>query len=330
MKKLALLLLVSCALFGQPTSTARRIVHGTTVPSTCSAGDVFFSTTDSSAYVCATANTWVVGASSTGSAPSSATYITKQVESGLSAEQSLGALTTGLVKNMVSAGVGTLSTAVAGTDFVGGQASLTTQYAVPYVSSSGVLANGPLLFQCPSGVVGIGGCTSSYPGYIRSSTAVSFALADNSAYASINALGAYFSGSGRVAGRWYTGLSTVTYSATPTFDASAYNNFKLTLTDNVTSSTLSGASAGQLLVKEICQDATGSRTYVHPANVVNGMTIGSGTSSCSMQLFFFDGTYAQALTPGMVSGKPPVTVSGTSCTITEITNGLITAATCTP
>lgn len=278
MRKLVLLFCLALPLFAQPTSTARRIVHGASLPSTCSVGDIFFSTASSSAYVCTAANTWIVGTSSTGS--------------------------------------------------VTGASSLTTQYAVPYVSAaSGVLAQGTL-FQCANGVMGIGGCTSSYPGIRRESGSLYVVLADNSAYAPINAIGGYFSGNLRIGGRIYSDLSTVTYSATPTFAAVSYNNFKLTLTGNVTSSTLSGAANGQLMVKEICQDSTGAHTYVHPASVVNGMMVGSGASSCSLQLYFWDGTYAQALTPGMVSGKPPVTVSGASCTITEITNGLITGATC--
>jgi hypothetical protein len=49
------------------------------------------------------------GSVCTGYAPTNATYITKTAESGLSAEQSIGALSTGLLLNTVSAGTGTLS-----------------------------------------------------------------------------------------------------------------------------------------------------------------------------------------------------------------------------
>ena len=57
-------------------------------------------------------------------------------------------------------------------------------------------------------------------------------------------------------------LTTVTFSATPTFDASTTSTFKLTLTGNVTSSTLSNAVAGEPINIEICQHGVGSRTFV--------------------------------------------------------------------
>lgn len=52
---------------------------------------------------------------STGGAPASAPYITQTPHSGLSSEQALSALTTGLVKN--TTGTGILSIGVAGTDY---------------------------------------------------------------------------------------------------------------------------------------------------------------------------------------------------------------------
>lgn len=50
-------------------------------------------------------------------APTNAHYVTTQAESGLSNEANLGALTTGLLKHSVSAGVSTPATATAGTDY---------------------------------------------------------------------------------------------------------------------------------------------------------------------------------------------------------------------
>jgi hypothetical protein len=94
-------------------------------------------------------------------------------------------------------------------------------------------------------------------------------------------------------------LNTVAFSATPTFDASLGNTQKITLTGNVTSSTLSNASAGQWLYFLICQDSTGARTFAWPANVKGGMTIGSAASTCSAQSFVFDGTNAYAVSPGV-------------------------------
>jgi hypothetical protein len=98
-----------------------------------------------------------------------------------------------------------------------------------------------------------------------------------------------------------SGLNTVSFSATPTFNASLGNTQKITLTANVTSSTLSNASTGQTINFIICQDATGSRTFVWPTNVLGGMTIGATASKCSAQNFIFDGTNAYALSPGVTN-----------------------------
>jgi len=92
------------------------------------------------------------------------------------------------------------------------------------------------------------------------------------------------------------GLNVVTFSATPTFDASLGNTQKITLTDNVTSSTLSNATAGETINFIICQDATGSRTFVWPTNVLfpagASTAIGATASKCSTLLTVFDGTNA--------------------------------------
>jgi hypothetical protein len=53
-----------------------------------------------------------------GGAPADAKYIVQELNAGLDAEQSLGELATGIVKNTTTAGVGVLSIAVAGTDYL--------------------------------------------------------------------------------------------------------------------------------------------------------------------------------------------------------------------
>ena len=72
----------------------------------------------------------IVGAG--GGAPATATYITQIAESGLSAEQALAALATGILKNTTTTGV--LSIAAAGTDYVAPGGALGTP-------SSGTLTN---------------------------------------------------------------------------------------------------------------------------------------------------------------------------------------------
>ena len=90
-------------------------------------------------------------------------------------------------------------------------------------------------------------------------------------------------------------VNTVTFSATPTFDASLGNTQKLTLTANVTSSTLSNANAGEHLDFIICQDSGGSHSFAWPANVNGATTVDATASTCSAQSFIFDGSTAYAL-----------------------------------
>jgi hypothetical protein len=114
-----------------------------------------------------------------------------------------------------------------------------------------------------------------------------------------SAHGARFS-NGVLFGRAYSGsVNTVTFSTKPTFDASLGNTQKITLTDNVTSSTLSNPTAGQTINFIICQDGTGGRRFVWPTNVKGAMTIGSTASKCNAQDFIFDGTNAYAVSPGI-------------------------------
>ena len=89
-------------------------------------------------------------------------------------------------------------------------------------------------------------------------------------------------------------INTVTSSATMNFDASLGNTQTTTLTLNVTAPTLSNCAAGEFLVFDIIQDATGSHTFVWPANVLNAGTIGSTAGKHNIQTFYCDGTNARA------------------------------------
>lgn len=98
--------------------------------------------------------------------------------------------------------------------------------------------------------------------------------------------------------------TTVTFSNSPTFDASQGNSFKITLTGNVTSSTLSNAIAGQFITFEIIQDSSGNHTFIWPANVVGGINFADSVLNANaviIQTFYFDGTNAYAIAPGMVN-----------------------------
>ena len=92
-------------------------------------------------------------------------------------------------------------------------------------------------------------------------------------------------------------------SGTATFDASKSSHFTLTLTGNVTSSSLSGLTPGQVVTFVISQDATGGRTFAWPAyfngnlsyTVRGAGTIGAVANKASSQRFLFDGTTLWAI-----------------------------------
>ena len=86
------------------------------------------------------------------------------------------------------------------------------------------------------------------------------------------------------------GTTAVPFSATPTFDSSTGVYFSMTLTGNVTSSTISNASDGRIIYFNICQDATGGRTFTWPASVLTPPTVGTAASSCTSASFIYDGT----------------------------------------
>ena len=86
------------------------------------------------------------------------------------------------------------------------------------------------------------------------------------------------------------GTSTLGFSATPTFDSSASSYFSMTLTGNVTSSTISNPYDGRVIYFNICQDATGGRTFAWPASVLTPPTVGTAASSCTSASFIYDGT----------------------------------------
>lgn len=95
---------------------------------------------------------------------------------------------------------------------------------------------------------------------------------------------------------------TMVFSATPTFDLARSSCFVMTLTANVTSSTLINGRAGQLFTIILKQDGTGGRTYVAPTNVKGSMVISAGANTVSAQDYRYDGSSgnAYATSPGVV------------------------------
>lgn len=101
--------ITSASLTADRTFTTPDADSNPVQPHTCTSGDFVSAVSAAGVITCTTP--------ASGGAPTTAHYVTTQAESGLSAEANLGALTTGLLKHSVSAGVSTPATAVAGTDY---------------------------------------------------------------------------------------------------------------------------------------------------------------------------------------------------------------------
>jgi hypothetical protein len=91
------------------------------------------------------------------------------------------------------------------------------------------------------------------------------------------------------------GTSTPGFSATPTFDASTANSFQMTLTGNVTSSTVSNPTPGQVVVFLFTQDGTGGRTFAWPGNFIGAGVVIPDPNVTSIQAFIYTGSAWKAV-----------------------------------
>lgn len=78
---------------------------------------------------------------------------------------------------------------------------------------------------------------------------------------------------------------TVAFSTTPIFNTAQGTSFSMTLTGNVTSSTITNSFDGQIVVFEFIQDAVGSRTVVFPVIVLNAQSPDPTPNSRTVQAF---------------------------------------------
>jgi hypothetical protein len=93
-------------------------------------------------------------------------------------------------------------------------------------------------------------------------------------------------------------FKTVTFSATPTFDASQGGIYSMTLTSNVTSSTVTNPTTGQLIAFLLCEDVTGSRTFVWPTNFADTPSLNTTSNACNNFAFYYTGTNWRLFTSG--------------------------------
>lgn len=105
-------------------------------------------------------------------------------------------------------------------------------------------------------------------------------------------------------------ITTQTFGASETFNNSGAQNqmFVLTLTGNVTSSSMQSNTAGQMAEFVLCQDATGGRTFAWPANFSNPPSINTTANFCTTAQFVYDTNTLKWQNTSTVTGN--VTTSG--------------------
>lgn len=122
-----------------------------------------------------------------------------------------------------------------------------------------------------------------------------------------------------------TNILTVAYSPTPAFNAGATNGFSMTLSGNITSSTISGVKPGQLIAFYFTQDGVGGRTVVWPSSFSGAAQPDPTPNAVSLQIFRVGTTTSVfAATPMMSSNGSffPSQISATSGAF----SGIVTAA----
>ena len=96
-------------------------------------------------------------------------------------------------------------------------------------------------------------------------------------------------------------VTATAFSSSPGFTSSSpLPVFTITLTGNVTSSAMSLSGVAQaIVIFQITQDGTGGRTFTWPPNFIQPSVIGLSANQVTTQIFYFDGTNAWPLGPGM-------------------------------
>lgn len=109
------------------------------------------------------------------------------------------------------------------------------------------------------------------------------------------------------------GLDALSFSSTPIFPAGTYGYFTMTLSNNVTSSSITGGTNGQLITFDICQNGTGQTvggittgfTFAWPSNYLNPPVINPILSACTIATAYYDGGYWKTVstTPQLLAGN---------------------------
>lgn len=323
----------------------------TNLPAACAIGDLAFkvgATAGQNLYACTSLNTWTLqagggGAGPTGptgpAGPTGPTGPAGSGSSGITATPQ--AVTNGVTTSVTIPFSGgsltdisqaTPNCAVTSTGGITAAYGLpvvtTTQMTIPF--NSGGLTTAGFTGTCTAIISGIGAAGPTGPtgpAGATGSTGSAGATGATGATGPTGPTGPAGSGGGDAGAN-----ITTTYSATPTYTCTSNtsNTFTITLTGNITSSTLAGCATGANITLNLCQDGSGAHTNVFPANVLGAGTVDGTASTCSRQTFWFDGTNANAKTsmvcpacssaiviPGSTSGTntiAPAAVAGSSTT----------------
>lgn len=109
-------------------------------------------------------------------------------------------------------------------------------------------------------------------------------------------------------------VDAMSFSATPVFAASNYSYFTMTLTANVTSSTITGGNTGQEINLYLCQNGTGGYTFAWPGSVIGAPVVNVAPNACTSATMFYNGANWVTLNSNsalLLGGYDAVTYSAT-------------------
>lgn len=101
-----------------------------------------------------------------------------------------------------------------------------------------------------------------------------------------------------------TNYNAVAFSATPVFSGLGcflVCTFEITLTGNVTSSTLTNIPKGTIVIFKIIENSAGAWTFAWPANIKGFSSIDTTPNAINVQAGFFDGTNLYPIGPMTVN-----------------------------